>query len=135
MPIQVTAETEFLVGVATVVEGWAPDRDFLAVFEDDEETGYFYAVDAATAANPIQDALHIYNVSSVTDREKPSVAKIGWSPDSTKVVLLINGFPHGIFDFEARRGYCRTAFPEPNPSSAWGKYRHEWSDDAIQLFA
>lgn len=136
MPIQVTAEAELIVGVATVVEAPAPDNDFLAVFEDDEATGYFYAVDTATDANPIQDAVHIYNVASVTDREKPSsMVKVGWSPDSKKAVLLINGFPHAIFDFEARRGYCRTGFPEPNPSSEWGKFSHEWSDDAIQLFA
>jgi hypothetical protein len=135
MPVQVTAESELLVGVATVVEAPAPEGEFLAVFEDDEATGYFYALDTSADENPIQDAVHIYNVASVTDREKPSAVKIGWSADSKKVVLLINGYPHAIFDFEARRGYCRTAFPKPNPASEWGKHSHDWNDNATQLFA
>lgn len=40
MPIQVTAEQEFFVGQPAVVEGAAPDGPFVAVFEDDESTGY-----------------------------------------------------------------------------------------------
>lgn len=135
MPIQVTAQAQLLVGRATVVEGLAPDEHFLAVFEDDEDTGYFYAVDTSADSNPIQDAVHIYNVQSVTDRDKPSTVKIGWSADSRKVVLLINEHPHAVFDFEAQRGYCRTGFPPPNPSSGWGKHSHEWCADAIRLFA
>lgn len=135
MPIQVTAEAELIVGVPTVVEAPAPDGPLLAVFEDDEDTGYFYAVDTKADGNPIQDAVQIYNVVSVTDREKASLVKVGWSADSKKAVLLINDFPHAIFDFEARRGYCRTAYPAPNPSSDWGKHNHEWSEDALQLFA
>jgi hypothetical protein len=46
MPIQLTAEQEFLVGQSTVVEGFAPEGPFVAIFEDDETTGYFYALDA-----------------------------------------------------------------------------------------
>ena len=135
MPIQITAEEELLVGSETVVEAESPDGELLAVFEDDKDTGYFYAVDPNAKGNPIQDAVHIYNVNSVTDRSVPSTVKIGWSSDSKKVVLLINGYPHAVFDFEACRGYCRTAFPPPDASSPWGKYSHEWSDDAVQLFA
>ena len=41
MPVQVTAEKEFLVGQATVVEGAAPEGPYVAVFEDDESAGYF----------------------------------------------------------------------------------------------
>lgn len=135
MAIQITAEAQLLVGRATVVEGPAPDGNFLAVFEDDENTGYFYALDMSDDSDPIQDAVHIYNVRSVTDGDKPSIVKIGWSADSRKVVLLINQHPHAVFDFEKQRGYCRTGFPPPNPSSGWGKHSHEWSSDAIALFA
>jgi hypothetical protein len=135
MPIQITAEEEFLVGAPTVVEGAAPEGPFVAVFEDDETTGYFYALDASVEGQSIQDALQIYNVANVTDRAKPSVVKIGWSVDSRKVVLLIDGHPHAIFDFSSRQGYCRTGFPPPTEGAAWGSEGHEWREAAIELFS
>ena len=134
MSIQVTAEMQFLPGQSTFVEGAAPDGEFVAIFEDDEATGYFYAVDPSADGNSIQDAVQIYSVSSVTERDNPSVIKIGWSADSQKVLLLINGHPHAVFDFEAKRGYCRTAYPPPNANSNWRTYSHDWSDDAMELF-
>jgi hypothetical protein len=135
MPIQIAAEEEFFVGISTVVEGAAPEGDYVAIFEDDGDSGYFYAVDPSMKANAIQDAVHIYNASNVTDLEKPSVVKIGWSTDSKKVVLLINGYPHAIFDFEAKRGFCRTGLPPPAKGSPWSTSNHEWSEVALQLFA
>jgi hypothetical protein len=76
MPIQVTAEEEISVGICSIVEGAAPESHYVAVFEDDGDTGYFYALDPSFDGNPIQDAVHIYNVSNVTDRAKPSVVKM-----------------------------------------------------------
>lgn len=135
MPITITAESELSVGTALVVEAQAPQERFVAVFEDDGDTGYFYAVDPSADDNPIQDALHIYNAADVADKERPSEVKIGWSQDSKKVVLLINGYPHAVFDFEAKRGYCRTGFPPPQENSTWGLHGHAWSDAAVDLFA
>lgn len=135
MPIQVTAEETISVGQASVVEGPAPESHYVAIFEDDGDTGYFYALDPSLKGNPIQDAVHIYNTSNVADREKSSVVKIGWSNDSRKVVLFINGYPHAIFDFEAKRGYCRTGFPPPSASGPWSNGGHAWSEEALQLFA
>lgn len=130
MPIQVTAEETITVGEPCVVEGPAPEGPFVAVFEDDGDTGYFYALDTSVEDNPIQDAVHIYNATSVTDRNRPSVLKIGWSDDSNKAILLINGYPHAIFDFEAKQGFCRTKFP----SGPWSGDAREWSDAALHLF-
>jgi len=135
MPIHVTAEQQLLAGTPLVVEGAAPEGSLVAVFEDDGATGYFYALDASCDGNPMQDALHIYNVANVTDRDTPSMAKIAWSVDSHKCVLLINGKPHAIFDFEAKHGYCRSGFPPPSPNSAWASHSHEWSESAMELFA
>ena len=104
MSIQVVAEREFVVGQEAVVEGRAPDGHFVAVFEDDGLTGYFYALDPSAKSQPIQDALRIYNVENITDRDWPSVAKVGWSADSKKAVLLLNGQPHAVFDFESKQG-------------------------------
>ena len=128
MPISVTAKEEFRVGSKFVIEGPNDDEPNLCVFEDDGETAYLYAVDISGKELAI-----IYNVKDVVDREQPSIAKIGWSMDGMKAVLLINDFPHAVVDFSARRGYCRTAFPPPDPTRGWSG--HEWNDDALNLFA
>lgn len=132
--IIVTAEEDILVGREAVVEGPAPDSPFAVLFEDDGTTGYFYAWDLEAEGNKIQDAVHIYNVDDVKDRDRPSVVKIGWSQDSQKAVLLINGYPHAVFDFSARRGYCRTGFPPPLSNGVWSVPGHQWDDTAIELF-
>src|ERR1700739_597721 len=106
MPIHIVAEKSFILGQATVMEGPAPEGHFVAVFEDDGETGYFYALDTSAKEQSIQDAVHLYNVANVTDRSEPSTVKIGWSTDFAKVVLLINGNAHAVFDFQAKQGFC-----------------------------
>jgi len=133
MGIVVTAKQSIRVGEPGHVQGNAPDGSYSAVFEDDGDTGYFYALDYRSGGQPIQNALHIYNVASVTDKHLPSEIKIGWSVDSAKVVLLINGYPHGVFDFSSKRGYCRTGFPAPAHDSGWTG--HEWSEASLELFA
>src|SRR5579862_644513 len=111
MRLRVVVEQELLVGRPIVIEGPAPEGNCLAVFEDDGDTGYFYAVDRSLEPEPIRDALHIYNVDHVADRERPSMVSIGWSLDNAKVVLLINGRAHAIFDFRRKQGFCRSGFP------------------------
>lgn len=133
MTIEVVATNDLMVGSPAVIEGGAPKGQFVAVFEDDGQTGYFYALDTSAVGNPIQDALHIYNVSQIADREIASTVKIGWSGDSQKVVLLINNYPHAVFDFESRQGYCRSAFPQVSPSKDWSRDGHGWNDVAIEI--
>ena len=41
----IVAKTPLQIGTPLVVEGPSPEGDFAAVFEDDGETGYFYALD------------------------------------------------------------------------------------------
>lgn len=133
MAIIVTASESILVGEPGHVQGDAPEGSYSAVFEDDGDTGYFYAQDYNAEGQPIQNALQIYNVASVSDRHLPSEVKIGWSVDARKVVLLINGYPHAVFDFASRQGFCRTGFPFPAEDSGWRG--HAWSDDCLALFA
>jgi len=133
MGIVVTACETILVGEGGHIEGEAPAGNYAAVFEDDGDTGYFYALDFAQSDQPIQNALLVYNVANVTDRNRTSEVKIGWSVDNAKVVLLINEHPHAVFDFAAKRGYCRSGFPPPAKDSGW--CGHAWSDDALALFA
>jgi hypothetical protein len=132
MPVELVAEATIRVGEPVTVEGPSPSSTFGVVFEDDGETGYIYGVDLARKGNPILDAMHIYNVEQVADRDKPSLVELVWSGDGLKAALLINDYPHAIFDFDARRGYCRTGFPPADPN--WTQFDHSWDDAAIELF-
>ena len=120
------AQQQLRVGTPTVVETSSPDGRFGVVFEDDEQTGYFYARDFTVDAADISDALHIYSVEGVTDRHLSSEVHILWSRDSSKGCLIINQYPHAVFDFTAKRGYSRDVFPEPPADSVWT--HHPWED-------
>ena len=132
MGSRIEAEQIIYVGEGAVIQSDSPTTQFAVVFEDDSETGYFYGLDTLAEENPILDALHIYNVAAVSDKDKPSVAQIVWSEDGLKAALVINQYPHAVFDFAAERGYCRTNFPPPDRN--WTKFGHEWSDAVIELF-
>ena len=125
------------VGTETLIQEDAPSGRWSAFFEDDGETGYFYAVDVERQSDNILDAVHIYNVSNVVDRDRSSTIAIRWSADESKCALLINAYPHAIFDFTARRGYCRTNFPnfQDSAKDGWLKSDHSWSDEAALWFA
>ena len=105
----------FTVGQDTFIDSTAENGNAV-VFEDNEETGYFYAVDINDDSN-ILDALHIYNVADVIDKDKTSTIRILWTTDFMKAVLSINNYYHAIFDFKAKAGYCRNGFP--NSNSSW----------------
>jgi hypothetical protein len=104
MTILVTLQAQLIVGEEQVIKSLAPEGMLAAVFEDDGRTGYFYALDESLEGNPILDAVHIYNVEDISDAHIPSDVKIGWSEDSQKCVLLINGYPHAAFDFVGKMG-------------------------------
>ena len=112
-------------------QGSSPIGRFDAFFEDDGETGYFYARDLERKTDPIVDAVHIYNVANVTEADRPSDLSIVWSTDGTKCALLINDYPYAAFDFSARLGYCRTNFPNFPDSDVWFRANLGWSDDAV----
>lgn len=126
------AEQEFTVGTQVVVQSNSPSTSFGVVFEEDKDVAYFYGLDNSTKGNPILDALHVYNVDSITDKDIPSKVSIVWSNDGKKSLLLINGNPRAAFDFVAKRGYCRTNFPPP--SDNWSSEGHEWDDKVLELF-
>lgn len=108
-------ERTYKVGQDTFIDSTAENNNAV-VFEDDGETGYFYAVDRNKGLD-ILDALHIYNVADVADKDIPSTIKILWTEDLNKAILSINNYYHAVFDFQNRAGYCRTGFPAAN--SKW----------------
>ena len=127
-----SAMTEFYPGQEAYLDSKSAVSSFAVVFEDDGTTGYFYALDVANEGQMILDAVHIYNANNVTDKDRSSVAKIIWSASGEQAALLINEYPHAVFDFAAKRGYCRTGFPPPSPN--WSSEGHEWDDAAMGFF-
>ncbi len=124
-------EAELIVGKEMLLESNSPQNSFATFFEDEGETGYFYAIDLRLGER-IVDSLQIYNVSDVTDADIQSTVQIGWSDDGRKSALIINDYVHAVFDFDSQRGYCRTGFPS---ITDWSKDGHEWSDKALELFS
>ena len=135
MPLKIVARETFRVGQALVVDADSPTGRYATVFEDDGETGVFYAVDTdVEAGNPVQDALLVYVVADVTDAELASTLEIGWSDDGLKALLLVNDQPHAAFDFERRQGWCLLALPLGAVDMAWSNGPRGWSDDVEFLF-
>ena len=126
-----TLEETFIVGQETFLNSISPTSSFGVVFEDDNTTGYFYAIDTEPEQK-ILDALHLYNVASVVDKDKPCKIQIIWSDDGQIASLLINNHCHAVFDFEARAGYCRNGFPHCN--SAWCRIEERTlTEDVINI--
>jgi hypothetical protein len=64
---------------------------------------------------------------------KPNRLQIVWSNDWMKSALVIDGFCHALFDFEAHGGYNINEFPPPN--EFWTQGDRKLSDDMMrQLF-
>jgi hypothetical protein len=122
------------VGQPVVLRSQAPTGRFGVVFEDDGETGYFYATQLSRwlRRTTVLDALALYNVDAVKDRALPHQLTICWSPDGLHAALLINGFPHAAFDFQSRRAGCMTAFPPP---FEWCQGTHEWRPALVDFLA
>ena len=124
--MHVAAHAILSVGYPLIVDASSPTAQCGVVFEDDGATGYFYALELSQERQRVVDALHVYTVSQVVDRDVPSKIEIIWSSDGLHAALLINSHPKAIFDFAAHRGYCR--LESPIPASGW-THSHVWDDD------
>jgi hypothetical protein len=126
--VTIGLEDIFTVGQDTFFASDSPKLSFSVTFEDDLQTGYFYALETKPDQT-IVDALHIYDVANVIDKEKPSKIQIAWSDDGAIASLLINNYCHAIFNFDAKAGYCRNGFPESN--SDWIKVKERLLTDEL----
>jgi len=111
------------------------------VFEDEGVAAYFYACDSReTQEQSIMDAMLIYNVSAARvaagDADRERLASVQWSKDGLRAALYIDGSAQALFDFGARRGYCRMDFPNflDEQSSSWRRSTHAWDDAALSRF-
>jgi hypothetical protein len=110
----------------------SPDRRFSGIFEDDGDTGYFYGAQfSETEAGKftILDALHIYNVAAVVDKQSEYPIEIRWAANQHRVGLFIEGYCHAVFDFDAKRAACRDGFP---PASGNFASTHEWDEALLE---
>lgn len=114
-------EKSFTPGEAVFAESKSNENNYAVVFEDDTDTGYFYAleINPDTGEQRILDALHIYNLEELTEKDKPWSLKIIWSRDWLKCALVINANCHALFDFENQGGHNLNEFPPPN--TIWTK--------------
>jgi len=120
---------EHRAGEEAVLQADAPRGRFSVVFEDDGDTGYFYGLDLASEAssgNPIVDALHLYNVEAVSDRESAYPVEIRWAGDRNRGLCIAESC-QAVFDFDEKRAVSRSAFP---PGSGECTSTHDW-DEAL----
>jgi hypothetical protein len=128
--MQLGAETRFKVGDGTYLDSTAATGQKGVVFEDDGTTGYFYAI-VPGPETTVLDALHVYDVADVDDKQIPVVAQLFWTVGETAAALIINGHCHALYDFERPAGYCRHAFPAaPNGQLP----KRELTDELVEQY-
>ncbi len=123
---------DIVLGNDAFVESFSLENNFGVVFESNDETGYFYAIeiDAATKEHKILDALHIFETEEISKGKKQINIKIIWTKDWLKSALIFDDECHAIFDFEKHGGYNINEFPPPN--SFWTKQERKLTDELIQ---
>ena len=120
------------IGTPTVLEVESPVPPYKVVFEDDGETGYFYALDLSQPPDSqILDAMNIYDVAHMANRPQRRTIRVQWSRDGQRAALLLNDQPQAVFDFAGKRGYARSNFPA---TSRWSAAGHAWSASAMVGF-
>jgi hypothetical protein len=120
------------IGSKVVLQSDAPSGARSVVFEDDGETGYFYALAPGAAALELLDALHVYNAEDDLRGVDCSLELI-WSEDGQRAGLRLNASLWAAFDFERELGWCRSNFPPP--AGRWKMpARPDWDDSLIRLF-
>jgi hypothetical protein len=124
-------EQSFVAGEETFIESKSSENNYAVIFEDDAETGYFYAIELAkdSSEQKILDALHVYEVSHIPLKKRSGIVKMIWSTDWLKCALLINNYCHAIFDFHSHSGYNRNEFPPPN--EIWTQGERKLTDEMV----
>jgi hypothetical protein len=130
-------ERSVTIGSNISMRSISPSDEFAVIFEDDGVSAHFYAaLNTNRNDRQILDVVNIYTVEHVSDIKSPCNVHIRWSEDALKVILLIDGYPHAVFDFQQKRGYCRTNYPNVsrNGNASWDSEDHKWQDSALQWF-
>jgi hypothetical protein len=123
---KISAEANYSLGSSVHLD--SSQGSFKVVFRDQGGEAYFSCADASG----VLDRVAIYNRAQVPSTSGNFTTQIVWSPTGGQALLLVNQQPQAVFDFIARRGYCRTNAPAP--SRAQWAVGHEWSEDALRFF-
>lgn len=124
-------EKSFLPGTKTVLESDGPRAPHKVVFEDDGDTGSFYAHDRSRPEEDrVVDCLAVYVVGTLPLPLKPHFVRIQWARDGAKAAIFLNGRAYAVFDFDHQRGYSRTNSPMPE-TSPWPRAEQLWDDRAL----
>jgi hypothetical protein len=123
-------------GTKTSMGSISPSKEFGVAFEDDGEQAYFYALNGRGRDNRILDVVNIYTVDQASDPVIRWNVQIIWTIDGTKVMLLMDGYPHAVFDFRGKRGYCRSNYPNVprGEIDTWQSEDHSWNDSVLEWF-
>jgi hypothetical protein len=128
--MELGVEEKFTVGTPTLLDSTAAAGSIGVMFEDDGTTGYLYAVRPGRELE-LLDALHIYDVADVADRQVPVQAQLFWTVEETAAALVINGHCHALYDFKWQAGFCRNAFPPPRQPQT---LRRELTDELVEQY-
>lgn len=124
--IRVTAESNYNFGSNIHLE--SNQGPFKVMFRDSGGEAYFSCVDSDGGTCQ----LLIYSRAHTPSPSGKLLTQIAWSPSGSQAMLLVNQQPQAVFDFVARRAYCRNTAPAPK--SQWAAVGHEWSEDALKFF-
>ena len=123
---------EITIGEGCYIESAASEHPFIVMFEDDRETGYFYAaIKDASGSLSILDMLFIYDAQHVPAKEKQAKLSLLWSTDWQRCGLILDNTCHAVFDFHNRTGYNLTAFPPP---VLWTAGERRLTEDMVRSF-
>jgi hypothetical protein len=124
--LKISAESNYSFGSNIHLE--SSQGQSKVVFRDSGGEAYFSGGDATGE----QCRLLIYSRAQLPSTNGQLLTQIAWSPSGSQAMLLVNQQPQAVFDFAAKRAYCRTSAAAPK--SQWEALGHKWSEDALKFF-
>jgi hypothetical protein len=121
------------IGEPVIIESHSAENAYQVIFEDDGDTGYFYAAEEESG-KPLRilDMLFIYEVAAVDKKARNVKLAIVWSTDWQRVALIIGNDCYAVFDFEGHGGYNLAGFPPPN--EIWTKHPRALTAEMVSGF-
>jgi hypothetical protein len=103
---------------------------FGVIFEDDGETGLFFAADEKLL--DVYDALLIYNANTPDQLKPGEAAYVLWNRGLMKAGLYYRGRFQAVIDFANRISCCRTGLPAAPKPDGWCLSPHTWDDAMLK---
>ena len=101
---------------------------FGVIFQDDGDTGYFFATDESQV--DILDTLIVYRAGDDDRLNEGEAAYVVYSADAQRAGLYYHGEFQAVFDFRQKTGCCRRG--EPDPVGDWCTSGHAWDPEMVK---